>query len=277
MQTESKKHYFFALIFGYVGLFLCVLGMIFLVVSSRKVDNSNKKIFATLNEILETVEERKNEVRVRFDITVKTVISVKEKLEQWLSDKEEEVSHEDKIWLDKKLEELLILLSQADQWMELSQSSLQVVNQAIELANSSGASIETTLTKRIFEEISSVRESLTQLTEEVESIDRQFSVNEKFDINEIILGSVFDFSDKKIASVDIALGHLKTLDNEIVKAKQSLDSYKNKISAWIRNICILMVLIITWMAIGQLSLSTIGWVFKLREEALEKKKNTTDE
>ena len=40
---------------------------------------------------------------------------------------------------------------------------------------------------------------------EVESIDRQFSVNEKFDINEIILGSVFDFSDKKIASVDIAL------------------------------------------------------------------------
>ena len=125
MQTESKKHYFFALIFGYVGLFLCVLGMIFVVVSSRKVDNSNKKIFATLNEILETVEERKNEVRVRFDITVKTVISVKE-----------------------KLEELLILLSQADQWMELSQSSLQVVNQAIELANSSGASIETTLTKK---------------------------------------------------------------------------------------------------------------------------------
>ena len=271
MQTESKKHYFFALIFGYVGLFLCVLGMIFVVVTSRKVDNSNKKIFATLNEILETVEERKNEVRVRFDITVKTVISVKEKLEQWLSDKEEEVSPEDKIWLDKKLEELLILLSQADQWMELSQSSLQVVNQAIELANSSGASIETTLTKRIFEEVSSVRESLTQLTEQVESIDRQFSVNEKFDINEIILGSVFDFSDKKIASVDIALGHLKTLDNEIVKAKQSLDSYKNKISAWIRNICILMVLIITWMAVGQLSLSTIGWVFKLREEALEKK------
>ncbi len=276
MQTESKKHYFFALIFGYVGLFLCVLGMIFVVVSSRKVDNSNKKIFATLNEILETVEERKNEVRVRFDITVKTVISVKEKLEQWSNDKEEEVSHEDKIWLDKKLEELLILLSQADQWMELSQSSLQVVNQAIELANSSGASIETTLTKRIFEEVSSVRESLTQLTEEVESIDRQFSVNEKFDINEIILGSVFDFSDKKIASVDIALGHLKTLDNEIAKAKQSLDRYKNKISAWIRNICILMVLIITWMAIGQLSLSTIGWVFKLREEAL-KKKNGTDE
>ena len=276
MQTESKKHYFFALIFGYVGLFLCVLGMIFVVVSSRKVDNSNKKIFATLNEILETVEERKNEVRVRFDITVKTVISVKEKLEQWSNDKEKEVSHEDKIWLDKKLEELLILLSQADQWMELSQSSLQVVNQAIELANSSGASIETTLTKRIFEEVSSVRESLTQLTEEVESIDRQFSVNEKFDINEIILGSVFDFSDKKIASVDIALGHLKTLDNEIIKAKQSLDRYKNKISAWIRNICILMVLIITWMAIGQLSLSTIGWVFKLREEAL-KKKNGTDE
>lgn len=276
MQTESKKHYFFALIFGYVGLFLCVLGMIFVVVSSRKVDNSNKKIFATLNEILETVEERKNEVRVRFDITVKTVISVKEKLEQWSNDKEEEVSHEDKIWLDKKLEELLILLSQADQWMELSQSSLQVVNQAIELANSSGASIETTLTKRIFEEVLSVRESLTQLTEEVESIDRQFSVNEKFDINEIILGSVFDFSDKKIASVDIALGHLKTLDNEIAKAKQSLDRYKNKISAWIRNICILMVLIITWMAIGQLSLSTIGWVFKLREEAL-KKKNGTDE
>ena len=276
MQTESKKHYFFALIFGYVGLFLCVLGMIFVVVSSRKVDNSNKKIFATLNEILETVEERKNEVRVRFDITVKTVISVKEKLEQWSNDKEKEVSHEDKIWLDKKLEELLILLSQADQWMELSQSSLQVVNQAIELANSSGASIETTLTKRIFEEVSSVRESLTQLTEEVESIDRQFSVNEKFDINEIILGSVFDFSDKKIASVDIALGHLKTLDNEIAKAKQSLDRYKNKISAWIRNICILMVLIITWMAIGQLSLSTIGWVFKLREEALEKK-NGTDE
>lgn len=276
MQTESKKHYFFALIFGYVGLFLCVLGMIFVVVSSRKVDNSNNKIFATLNEILETVEERKNEVRVRFDITVKTVISVKEKLEQWSNDKEEEVSHEDKIWLDKKLEELLILLSQADQWMELSQSSLQVVNQAIELANSSGASIETTLTKRIFEEVLSVRESLTQLTEEVESIDRQFSVNEKFDINEIILGSVFDFSDKKIASVDIALGHLKTLDNEIAKAKQSLDRYKNKISAWIRNICILMVLIITWMAIGQLSLSTIGWVFKLREEAL-KKKNGTDE
>ncbi|MDC0048354.1 hypothetical protein OAL09_03330 [Verrucomicrobia bacterium] len=276
MQTESKKYYFFALIFGYVGLFLCVLGMIFVVVSSRKVDNSNKKIFATLNEILETVEERKNEVRVRFDITVKTVISVKEKLEQWSNDKEKEVSHEDKIWLDKKLEELLILLSQADQWMELSQSSLQVVNQAIELANSSGASIETTLTKRIFEEVSSVRESLTQLTEEVESIDRQFSVNEKFDINEIILGSVFDFSDKKIASVDIALGHLKTLDNEIAKAKQSLDRYKNKISAWIRNICILMVLIITWMAIGQLSLSTIGWVFKLREEAL-KKKNGTDE
>ena len=271
MQTESKKLYFFALIFGYAGLFLCVLGMIFIVVSSRKVDNSNKKIFATLIEILETVEERKNDVRVRFDITVKTVISVKEKLEQWSSNKEEDVSHEDKIWLDKKLKELLVLLSQADQWMELSQSSLQVVNQAIELANSSGASIETTLTKKIFKEVSSVRESLNQLNAEVESIDRQFSVNEKFDINEIILGSVFDFSDKKIASVDIALGHLKTLDNEIVKAKQSLDSYKNKISAWIRNICILMVLIITWMAIGQLSLSTIGWVFKLREEALEKK------
>jgi len=35
-----------------------------------------------------------------------------------------------------------------------------------------------------------------------------------------------------------------------------------------------MVLIITWMAVGQLSLSTIGWVFKLREKALEKKNGT---
>ena len=37
--------------------------------------------------------------------------------------------------------------------MELSQSSLDVVNQAIELANSSGASIETTLTKQLFDEV----------------------------------------------------------------------------------------------------------------------------
>ena len=66
------------------------------------------------------------------------------------------------------------------------------------------------------------------------------------------------------------------VDIEITKAKQNLNSYKNKISAWIRNVCILMVLIIAWMAVGQLSLSTIGWVYKLREEALVKKNNTTE-
>ena len=59
MQKDRRGYYFFALIFGYVGLFLCVVGMIFLVISSRKIDNSNQKIFATLNNILETVEDRK--------------------------------------------------------------------------------------------------------------------------------------------------------------------------------------------------------------------------
>ena len=276
MQKDRRGYYFFALIFGYVGLFLCVVGMIFLVISSRKIDNSNQKIFATLNNILETVEDRKKEVRIQFGVTVETLTSIKAKLEEWANDKEKELNPQDRIWLHQKLKDLLTLLSQADQWMELSQSSLDVINQAIELANSSGASIETTLTKQIFDEVSSVRSSLNELINEVEAIDKNFSNNTNFDINEIILGSVFDFSDKKIASVDIALGHLKTLDIEITKAKQNLNSYKNKISAWIRNLCILMVLIIAWMAVGQLSLSTIGWVYKLREEALEQKNNTTE-
>jgi hypothetical protein len=161
--------------------------------------------------------------------------------------------------VEEKAEQLAFGLRQADLWLEMSGTSIQGVQQALEIASSLGAPVDAASVDPLLEKLGALRSRLEQSTETVDGIREHLAnaaegeaLDERFNqVAQLALRVVV-----MLGEIDSRLGESA---DRIADFQNKGHDLKSKTHSYIVAAEICAVLLIVWMAAGQFSLCRHGW------------------
>jgi hypothetical protein len=243
---------------GGLGVALCVAGIVGAWLVGARLNGTTENVFTQIDRSFAVVQDTVADAGT----IVRNAKIASEDIEQGLKNltKKEVSEHLTlRLEVEEKAGRLASSLRQADHWLEFSQSSVQVVRQALELGNSTGAPVETDPADQLLEELASLRTQLTEATESVERIAARASeAGEEKSLKEGIHDGV-RLALRVIATLGSIDSRLQGFAGRLSQAQAKSQDLKTRTQRWIRIATIGMTLLIAWMAAGQVSLCLHGW------------------
>jgi hypothetical protein len=162
--------------------------------------------------------------------------------------------------VENKVERLALGLRQADVWLEMSGTSIQAVQQAFELA-----SADATVADPLLERLTDVRGRLKQATETVEAIrDRVVQAAEGESLEERIR-RLAELALRVVATLGEIDSRLGQFAERFVTAQARGQERKDRTHNYIVMGKVCALVLILWMAVGQVFLGRHGWTrYRLR-------------
>jgi hypothetical protein len=254
---------FMTLSLGCMGVVVCIVGIIGTWLVGSRLNRATENVFAQIDSALVVVRGKVVAAEQRVRAAKIDSEDIEQSLKNWTK---EEVGDRLtlRLGIEEKTERLASSLQQADHWLEFSESSLQLVQQALELANATGAPIETKPVEtkpadRLLEELASLRAHLMEATGLLERIrERTAEAGEEKSLKEKIDQAV-QLALRVIATLSSVDSRLGDFGNRLSETQTKAKNLKIKTQRWIRVAMIGITLLILWMAAGQISLCLRGW------------------
>lgn len=248
---------FVTLSLGCIGVVVCIVGILGVWLLGSRLNRVTENVFARIDSSLVVVRGKVVGTGQRVRAAKISSEDIEQSLKNWTK-KEVGDRLTVQLGIEEKTERLASSLQQADHWLEFSESSLQLVKQALELGNATGAPIETKSADRLLEELASLRVQLTEASDLLERIrartakaDEEKSFKEKIDQAVRLALRVI----ATLSSIDSRLGDF---GNELSQTQTKARNLKIKTMRWISVTKIGITLLILWMAAGQISLCLHG-------------------
>jgi hypothetical protein len=245
-------------VLGFLGVVACGAGIAVVWSAGSRLSRTNEKVFDQMDESLGTVRDHVLDAQRRVQESKITTEEIGQGLKNWTREKSSD-QLETRLAIGDKTETLSQGLHQADVWLELSGSSFQNVRRALEMGNAIGAPVDTELVDPLIEELSKLRSQLGQATETVDGIHER--------VTEVSDGESRE--EKREQAVQLALRAVATLSEIDSRLGESADrlsetqtkgqQLKSRTQSYILAARIGVVLLIAWMALGQISLCLVGW------------------
>lgn len=243
---------------GGLGVALCVAGIAGTWLVGARLNGTTENVFAQIDRSFVVVRDTVADAGK----IVRNAKIASADIEQGLKNltKKEVSDHLTlRLEVEEKAGRLASSLRQADHWLEFSQSSVQVVRQALELGNSTGAPVETDPADQLLEELASLRTQLAEATESVQRIAARASeAGEEKSLREGIDDGV-RLALRVIATLGSIDSRLDDFTGRLSQTQAKAEELKTRTQRWIRIATIGMTLLIAWMAVGQVSLCLHGW------------------
>jgi hypothetical protein len=240
----------FAILLGLIGFVGCIAAVVGVWSARARLSQSTEYVFERLDESLNIVRERVLQTQDYIDASKVTTSGIEKTLKDWTK---KEASDRIALRLDvvDKTEQLASTLQQAGHWLEVSESSVELVKQALSLGKSTGAPMDTTSVDGLIDEIASLRVQLSEATEFVARIhERTAKASEEPSSKERIEQTV-----QLVLRIVTTLGtidsRLEKFENGLSDTQLDLHELQTKTLRWILVVTIGITLLIVWMATGQ--------------------------
>ena len=260
VAMTSRRHLilYVALGLGLVGSLACIAAIIALWSASARLRHTTEVVFARVDGSLVNIQERVERTQERVKASAITTESVASSLNEWT--KREAVQRlAQQVNLAEKSDNLRFAMQQADNWLELSASSAQSVQQALSLISELGVQIDTGTIDAVIEEINSLRSQLADATELVENLhDRTAAMVEETPPEERIEQAV-KLGVRVIATLGSIDSRIEKFKNRLLEAQKNSQALNTKTIKWIWVVTIAIMTLIIWMAAGQVALSYLAW------------------
>ena len=247
-----------AFVLGFTGFVGCFAAIVLACIASDRLSHVADSVFGIVDRSLEAVEERVGQTQDRVEAAKITTEGIEKSLKSWAK---KETGERLALRLDvaNKTERLAATLQQADQWLEVSQASIELVQQAVAMVNAPGAPSDATVGDGLTEEIASLRRQIAQATEFVENIRRRTTeANEEKTRKERIEQAV-QLALRVVATLGSIDARLKAFEGRISQTRVNSQRRQTTIRRWILGVTLGIVLLFVWMAAGQAALCTCGW------------------
>ena len=247
-----------ALLFGVFGLVVCAAAIVVVWSMGSRLNQANEKVFDRIDTSLTAVRERILGAQQRVQESRITTDDIRQSLRNWTR---EETSERlaTRLKVGEKAEQLELGLRQADQWLETSEASIQGVQQAFEIVSSLGAPVDAGFVDPLLERLAALRRQLKQSTETAAAIRENMAKAAESEAPEQRITQVAQFAQRVVATfgeIDTHLGQLLDRLSDTQTRGQHLKS-KTHFSIVTAELC--AVLLIAWMAAGQVCLCRHGW------------------
>jgi len=158
----------------------------------------------------------------------------------------------------EKSERLASIIEQADNWLEVAESSVGLVQDMLSINASSGAPSETTPIDQLLSEITSLRGQLAGATKIIADIhDRLAEAN---DAPPERIEQLAQIALPVVATLGSVDSRLNNLSDRLSAAQSRLQDLKTRSWRWILMVTVAVTLLIVLMAAGQVALCRLAWV-----------------
>ena len=247
-----------ALFLGFIGLVGCFALVVGVWIISARLGQVTENLFGELDGSLVVVGERVAQTQDRVEASKITTEGIEKTLKDWTK-KEAGERLALRLNAAEKTEQLASTLQQADHWLEVSESSVELVQQALSMGSLAGAPMDTTSVDGLIEEIASIRSQLAEATELVARIhERTAEASEEKSLEERI-EQVVQLAFRVVATLGSIDSRLEKFENRLSETQKNLQGLKTKTCRWILVVTIGITLLMVWMAAGQVALCLLAW------------------
>jgi flagellin-like hook-associated protein FlgL len=257
MPTSKRVLRLLALSFGLLGLVGCSLALVGAWRVGARLRQASEVFFEKVESTVVVIQSRVVQTRERLEASKVTADGMAQSLKDWTR---REAVERVALRLDaeEKTERLASVLQEADHWLELSESSVELMQRALSMASSAGAPADPAAVDGLIEEMALLRTKLAEATDFVTRI--RDCTAEKSGAKPL------DQRIKQAAELAVRVAvTLGTIDARLDKFADRLTQMqensrelrvKTLRRIWLGTIAV--VLLVLWMGAGQVALSLYG-------------------
>ncbi|MHC4401852.1 MAG: hypothetical protein ACYTG0_19440 [Planctomycetota bacterium] len=247
-----------AVLLGVAGLAACLLGIVGAWVFGSRLSHTTTEVFTQIDASVIAIRDHVGRTRERIHESRQSVGSLSDRLKRWVSKKTLP-----RVFSNAELNEigrrLASALQRADEWLELSQSSARLAQQALSLASRTDATIQSDFVDSLLRDVESMRDRLAQAATLVNGIRERISGDPGDHALE-------EHVPKAVRAVLTVVASLDALDARFGRMGESLDEARGRLQRLQRNVLrwllvgqIVATLLLAWLGAGQASLVLHGW------------------
>jgi hypothetical protein len=260
LRTRQLKSwlYVIGICLGSVGIVVCAVLMIVLWIVSIRVGGATEKLFGKVDASMGVVHKRVVQTKDRVTTATITANDLETTLRNWTR---REVGQRLAPHLDaaQKTEQLASSLRQADDWLEVSESAVGVVQEILSISASTSAPTDTTFVDELKEQIQSVRVQVAEATAFVGRIQERIAETSEAKLPEARIEQAIQLGLRVVATLGSIGPCLEKHADRITAAQSQLQDVKARTQRW--RLCLTMGLsfLMIWMAAGQAALCRLAW------------------
>jgi hypothetical protein len=258
MSFPRQLILFVGLGLGFVGCIACGAAAIVLWSVSARLRHTTESVFERVDNSLIVIQDRTKRTQDRVQASAITTEDIAASLKEW-SKREAAQQLVEQLNLAENSNKLRLAMQQADDWLELSASSAESVQQALSIVSALGAQIDTGIIDRVIDEIASLQVQLAEATEFVEYIQQQTAATLGGETFEERIPRAVQLTVRVIATLSSVDSRLEKFAARLLESQKNLQALKIKTIRWIWVVTIIIAMLITWMASGQVALSWFAW------------------
>jgi hypothetical protein len=246
---------------GSMGIAVCIGAIIFLWNVHARLDRVADNVFGRIDRSLAVVRERVAKTRERVEAATITAAEIEEKLRDWTKRAAaERVALQ--LHAAEKSERLLSALQQADQWLEIAESSAGLVQGLLSIDVSTSAPSEPTLVDPLVEEIATLRIHMANAMEAAASIhERIAGTSDEKSAGDRVEQAV-RLTLRVVATMGSVNPRLEKFSDKLTATQDRLQGLRTRTQRWMLVVAIGVTLLILLMASGQVALCVLagtGW------------------
>jgi hypothetical protein len=247
-----------AMFFGLLGVVVCLVGIYAVWSAGSRLDRANDRVFATVDKSLAAARDRVLGVQRRVQESKLSTDEIGKLLRDWTAKQAAErvVS---RLEIEAKADQLARNLQLADLWLETINDSLQGTQQILETASSVGAPVDTALVDEVLGKLTSLRSTLQQAQETVESVRGFIAKADDAASAEERTARALRLVARAIGTISEIDSRLGELASRLSEAQVSAAQPKARIRNYIVGATGVGLLLLAWVAAGQGALCWFGW------------------
>ena len=205
--------YLIALILGLLGVVGSLAAIFCIWTCETRVERTAKKILGTIDDSLTVAQRRLGQTKERVEGLKFTTEEITTTIASWTkSEAKERLASQ--LEVTEKAQRIEAGLQQADHWLELTESSIQFVQQVVEMAIEIGAPLQTNFAEGSLEELALLRKEVAEAIEPLKRI-QEHAAGEGLD--EERLRRIRELCLRVVATITSVDARLVRLDDRLAK------------------------------------------------------------
>ena len=258
MRQFSRLFPLLAFLLGLLGVVVCAVAVVAIWAMGSRLSQANESVFDAIDKSMVAVRERVLRAQQRVQESKLTTDDIAQSVTNWTREETGE-RFASRLKVEEKTERLALGLRQADVWLETSEASIQGVQQAFEIAGSLGAPVDAALINTLLDRLGSLRRQLKQSTETVDAIREHVAATAEGKTSEERISQLAQLSLRMVATLGEVDSRLGEFADRLSAAQTEGQRLESKTHFYIVTAHVCVVILIAWMAAGQVSLCRQGW------------------
>ena len=242
---------------GSLGIVVCIVSIVLTWFAGNRLGRATDSLFGSAERALIAVQQRVVHAHERVAAATEAATDIERALLGWI--KQEAVERQVfQLDVKEKTERLASRLQQADLWLEVAETSLGLVREALASGTVASPAPQSELLDRLIEDLASLRAQLTEATEIVDRIHERLTGP----ISESLAARI----EESIPFTRRVATLLNSVSSRVSKVEQRLSDTHSQMrelgaraQQWILVAEIAVTLFLLWMAAGQIAICWVAW------------------